>query len=270
MDADYTLQANFAIDQHTLTISLTPGGSVTTPGHGPFQHDHGTSLPVVATPAATYRFINWTGTAVDAGKVADPSVASTTVTVDADYTLEANFNFFAIDHRTLTISSTSGGSVTTPGAGSIMYDPGTVVPIKADANAKYHFVNWTGTVVDAGRVADPNASSTTVTVDADYTLRANFAGDQRTLTISATSGGSVGTPGLGSFKYNHGTAVSINATANTNYYFGKWTGTAVDGGKVADPYSANTTVTVDADCTLQAVFVIEKLIYFPDANTTTL
>jgi hypothetical protein len=76
---------------HTLTVSSSAGGSVTTPGQGPFQYDHGSSVPVVATPAANYHFVNWTGTAVDVGKVADPSAASTTVTVDADYTLQANF-----------------------------------------------------------------------------------------------------------------------------------------------------------------------------------
>jgi hypothetical protein len=38
-----------------------------------------------------YVFAGWTGSAVDAGKVADSSAAHTTVTVDSAYTLEANF-----------------------------------------------------------------------------------------------------------------------------------------------------------------------------------
>ena len=40
--------------------------------------------------------------------------------------------------------------------------------------AGYHFLGWTGTAVDAGRVADPRAAQTTVLVDAQYTLVANF------------------------------------------------------------------------------------------------
>jgi len=75
----------------------------------------------------------------------------------------------------LTISSTSGGSVTTPGEGSFQYDQGSVQPIVATPDPGYHFVGWTGTAVDAGRVADPNATSTTVTMDAGYTLQAAYA-----------------------------------------------------------------------------------------------
>jgi hypothetical protein len=75
----------------------------------------------------------------------------------------------------LKISSTSGGSVTTPGEGSFQYDQGSVQPIVATSDPGYSFIGWTGTAVDAGRVADPNATSTTVTMDAAYTLRAAYA-----------------------------------------------------------------------------------------------
>ena len=88
--------------------------TVTTPGEGTFTYDYGTSVPVVATADLHYHFVNWTGTAVTAGKVADPTAASTTVTMEGDYTLVANF---AIDQVTLTPSSTAGGDVTTPGEG---------------------------------------------------------------------------------------------------------------------------------------------------------
>jgi hypothetical protein len=77
--------------QHTLNISSTAGGSVSSPGEGQFQYEHGTSVPITAAAQTNYHFVSWTGTAVDTGKVADPNSASTTVTVDADYTLKANF-----------------------------------------------------------------------------------------------------------------------------------------------------------------------------------
>jgi Leucine-rich repeat (LRR) protein len=48
------------------------------------------------------------------------------------------------------------------------------VPVDANHQANYHFVNWTGTAVTAGKVAAPSSASTTVTMDADYTLQANF------------------------------------------------------------------------------------------------
>ena len=77
--------------------------------------------------------------------------------------------------RTLTTSSTSGGYLTIPGEGAYDYSDGTNANIVAVASSNYDFVNWTGTAVTAGKVADANAASTTVTADADYTLMANFA-----------------------------------------------------------------------------------------------
>ncbi|MEJ2702376.1 MAG: right-handed parallel beta-helix repeat-containing protein [Sedimentisphaerales bacterium] len=157
--------------QQTLTVSSTSGGSVTGPGEGVFRYDHGTVVSIQGTAVTSYHFVNWTGTAVNAGKVTDPNAASTTVTVDGDYTIQANF---AIDPRTLTFSSTSGGSVTVPGEGIFQYAYGTSVAIRATPLSNYYFVNWTGTAVNAGKVANPNAASTTVTADVDYTVIANF------------------------------------------------------------------------------------------------
>ncbi len=250
VDAYYTIQANFATDVHALTISSTSDGSVTNPGEGTFLYDDEV-VPIEATADENYHFVNWTGTAVDAGQVDEPGSASTTVTMNADYTLQANFS---IDQRNLTISSTWGGTVITPGEGTYPYDHGTAASVIAAPTANYHFVNWTGTAVDAGKVANPNAASTTVTADADYTIQANFSIDQHNLTISSTSGGTVTTPGEGTYPYDHGTAASVVAGPGASYYFVNWTGTAVDAGKVANPNAASTTVTVDADYTIRANF----------------
>jgi len=89
-------------------------------------------------------------------------------------------DLFTIDNRsaaleyTLIVSSGSGGSVTEPGEGSFDYAAGTVVSISATVTADYEFVNWTGTAVNTGSVADPYAPDTSVRMDAGYTLQANF------------------------------------------------------------------------------------------------
>ncbi len=76
---------------------------------------------------------------------------------------------------TLSSRSTTGGSVITPGEGFYNYNHGTTVTLTAIAQEpNYQFVNWTGTTVDAGRVADPDVSNTTAIIYSDYTLRANF------------------------------------------------------------------------------------------------
>ncbi len=77
-------------------------------------------------------------------------------------------------YRSLTIRSTEGGQVTSPGEGAFQYAPGTTVDLVAGPRDGYHFMYWSGSAVDADRVADPNAAQTTVLVDAHYTLVANF------------------------------------------------------------------------------------------------
>ena len=111
MDANYTVVANFAIDQRTLTASSTAGGSVTTPGEGAFDYNHGTNASIIASADLNYHFVNWTGTAVTAGKVASPSSASTTVLMDADYTVIANFEGDPPAAPTGLIATAGNGSV---------------------------------------------------------------------------------------------------------------------------------------------------------------
>lgn len=85
-----------------------------------------------------------------------------------------NVSYDPLIWRTLTTGSTTGGSVVEPGEGDFDYTNRTVVNIYAVADPGYHFINWTGTAVDVGKVANPAAAGTTVTMEADYTLQANF------------------------------------------------------------------------------------------------
>jgi len=72
----------------------------------------------------------------------------------------------------LTISSTEGGEVTTPGEGTFAYDEGTVGNLVAEADEGYRFVSWTG---DVDTIADVNAAATNITMNGHYSITANFA-----------------------------------------------------------------------------------------------
>ena len=72
---------------------------------------------------------------------------------------------------TLTIDSTAGGSVTTPGDGTSAYDEGTMVNLVATPDAGYRFVDWTG---DVGTIGNVNAGITTITLNDNYSITANF------------------------------------------------------------------------------------------------
>ena len=74
----------------------------------------------------------------------------------------------------LSITSTAGGAVATPGEGTFSYSGGAVVSLVAQPAAGYEFVNWTG---DVGTVANVNSATTTITASASYSIRANFSGN---------------------------------------------------------------------------------------------
>jgi len=78
------------------------------------------------------------------------------------------------EYCTLSITSTTGGSVTTPGEGIFTCAEGAVVNLLAEPEEGYQFTSWSGCV---GTVANLTAASTTITASASYSIQANFAGN---------------------------------------------------------------------------------------------
>ena len=76
----------------------------------------------------------------------------------------------------ITISSTSGGSVTKPGEGTFTYKGGTVVELVATPEDGYVFQAWTGDIED---VTNPNSTSTNITINGDYSITASFEAEGR-------------------------------------------------------------------------------------------
>jgi uncharacterized repeat protein (TIGR02543 family) len=72
---------------------------------------------------------------------------------------------------TLTISATEGGSVITPGEGTFAYNEGKVVRLVARSALGYAFDEWTGDVATINTV---NSFSTTITMNGDYSITADF------------------------------------------------------------------------------------------------
>lgn len=77
----------------------------------------------------------------------------------------------------LTIGSTEGGSVNTPGEGTFTYSEGAVVDLVAEADEGYVFVNWTG---DVSVINDVNSAATNITMNGDHHITANFGLEIRT------------------------------------------------------------------------------------------
>jgi len=74
--------------QHSLTISVTEGGEVVTPGEGTSTYDEGTVVELIVFPHTGYDFVNWTG---DVETIGNINSASTTITMNDTYEITANF-----------------------------------------------------------------------------------------------------------------------------------------------------------------------------------
>jgi len=83
--------------RYDLTVSSTEGGRVTAPGEGTFTYNKGTVVNLVAEPAEGYRFVNWIG---DVSAIGNINSATTTVTMDSDYSIVASFGLQIWEIRT--------------------------------------------------------------------------------------------------------------------------------------------------------------------------
>ena len=186
---DINLTAEFAIDQYQVTLESNGNGSVTGSG----TYDYGTEITIEATANENYHFVRWSD-----GNTENPRIII--VTEDMNLTAE-----FAIDQYQVTLESNGNGSVT----GSGTYDYGTEITIEAIADKGYHFEKWSD-----GNIENPR----TITVTENITLSAEFAIDQYQVTLESNGNGSV----TGSGTYDYGTEITIEATANENYHFVRW------------------------------------------------
>jgi hypothetical protein len=230
--------------KYNLITTSTEGGSVKTPGEVTSTYNKGTEVELVAEAEEGYHFVEWTGAV---GNIADVKDATTTIIIEGDYSITANF----VAVYDIIISSTSGGSVTTPGEGTFTYDEGTVVNLVATPLSGYRFINWTGNV---DTIANVNFASTTITMNGHYSITAKFkqiTKEQFDLTISSTAGGSVTIPGEDTFAYDKGTTVSLVAQAEEGYHFIEWTGAV---GTIADVEAASTSITMNDNYFITANF----------------
>lgn len=228
----YTLTTNVA-PEGTGTVSTEPSGS---------SFPSGAVVTLTATPEAGFAFANWTG---DIGE-ADAEDATIEITMDDNKTVTANFT--ALPRYFLSISSNpaEGGTVvavpTQPEDG---YVAGDVVSLIATPAEGFTFTGWDGDV------ADPSDPTTSIVMNADEDVVANFAPigpEQRQLTVlvQPVGAGSVN-PAGGFFDLN--STVPVTATANTGYVFDYWMGDVT--GAVDDPTNS---VLMDENKTITAVF----------------
>lgn len=94
IDSAKSVTANFALLTYNLTIGSTDGGLVNIPGEGTLTYDCGKSVDLVAQAQEGYEFVCWGG---DIHTIGDVTAASTTITVDREYSVTACFALAVYD-----------------------------------------------------------------------------------------------------------------------------------------------------------------------------
>ncbi len=243
-----TIQANFAADPFTLSVSVTGSGTVSK-DPDLTAYDPGTHVDLTANPDPSWMFANWSG---DLSGSANP----VTLTMNADKTVMANFAATTYQLTVLTDGTT--GSAVSP-SGTTMVNEGEAQAISVSTvPSGYSFVNWTG---EAGSpsIADPSSQSTTVTLSTgDATVQANFVQDTYTLTVNTTGSGSV-SKNPNQTTFNSGATVDLTATPVAGWSFSGWSG---DASGSVNPL----TVTMNANKTIMATFTQDT--YTLTVNTT--
>ncbi len=160
----------------------------------------------------------------------------------------------AVGWHSLTISCTTGGSVTEPGEGSFIYEADDVVNLVAVPDGYYRFKGWAG---DVETVADVYAAETTIAINGSYSITASFELEEGwcSLSISSTPGGEVTEPGEGTFILEADDVVELVAQPGLHYGFVRWTG---DVDAVGDVYAAATNITMHASYSIAASFELEE------------
>ena len=108
------------------------------------------------------------------GELVVPVTVRTSVG-ESEVRADTLFIFKHVAPLRLTVSTTAGGKVIAPGEGTFAYPVGAVVDLIAEAEEGYRFACWTG---DVDTLADPYAPVTTITMEGDYSIIANFVPDK--------------------------------------------------------------------------------------------
>jgi M6 family metalloprotease-like protein len=261
---DHSVTADFDEACYTLTTGANPveGGSVEVSPEpdcsNGTQYTWGAIVTLTANPNSGYNFASWGG---DASGTENP----TTVTMEADRSVAANFNQIQACY-TLTTGSNpvAGGNVDAspaPNCNGTQYTSGTIVTLTAIPNPGYNFTSWSG---DASGATSP----TTVTMSADRSVTADFSQSQDCYTliteINIFGGGAVNASpapncSTSPTKYATGTQVTLTAVPSAGFAFGNWSG---DASGTDNP----TTVVITVDKTVTANFEANCFMLFASPN----
>lgn len=216
MDESKIVKAKFEPLHVTLEMRVYPEGSgTTTPATGTHTYQIGEIVTISAHSAAGYKFLYWEG------PVAQPTHATTTVTMSGNNVVKAKFQKICVTLQMLVYPEGSGR--TTPPVGVHSYERGQVVTIVSEPEESYRFVRWEGEVVDS------HANTTSVMMYENKIVKAIFEESKVVLEIRVVpSEGGTTEPPAGEYVHHPGDTVVVVAKPNDGFRFVGWEGVVTD------------------------------------------
>jgi hypothetical protein len=248
VNADCTVVAHFAIDQHTVTPSVAGGNGTISPSTA-VQVNHGATTVFTLTPSPNYHVASVDGSC--GGALSGPNNTTyTTNAVTADCTVVAHFS---IDQHAVTPSVVGGNGTITP-ATVVQVDHGATTVFTLAPAANYHVASVDGTC--GGALSGPNNTTyTTAAINADCTVVAHFTIDQHIVTPSIVGGNGTITPST-TVQVDHGATTIFTLAPAASHHVASVDGTC--GGALSGPANTiYTTNAITADCTVVAHFAID-------------
>ena len=220
---------------HDLTVNKdgTGTGGVTSSPVGidcgatcTYGFPEGVSVTLTATPTFGSTFAGWSGEGCT-------GTGTCIVSMTQARTVTATFTLLPTHTLTVTKAGNGSGSVSSSPAGidcgatcSHAFPEGSPITLTATAAAGSTFTGWSGSGCSG-------TGTCTVTIDADHAVTATFTLQTHTLTVSKNGSGSgsvSSSPGpiscgaTCSAGYDHGTVVTLTATADAGSTFAAWSG----------------------------------------------
>lgn len=247
IEEDTTITAEFEKENYELSIDTDGEGEVKRPGEDDFEYKYNETVMIEADPDDNHQFKYWTG---DIENIEDSNSELTKIRMKDDYDITAEFED---DSNELSIDVDGEGEVIRPGEGDFEYEKGEEIIIKAEAHENREFERWTG---DTEGIENSSSELTTITIDDDYDITAEFEKERHELSIDIDGEGEVIRPEGEISSHEHGDEIILEVEPDEGYDFSGWTG---DTDTIDDPDSDLSSIEMTDDHDITAEFESENI-----------